>query len=231
MKWLFYTILLLLIVGLILFFYLKYKISLFTKKYFNTSSLKDAFEQSELLESETPKSISSMENVLKGKIKSDFPDLNLNELKRMSETVIMDVFSAINDGEPLEKYSDKIKTWVQRKIEDNKDVHFESIKFHKTTVRDYERKSSVATMHIASSLEYYQIADGTRKKIQDRFVVEYIYIIDVDKYGDTNKAIGLNCPNCGASIKSVGHKSCVYCGSSVKDIVKRTWSANDVSNY
>lgn len=231
MKWLFFTILLLIITGFIIFFYIRSKIRLYTKSIFNIDSLKDIIDQNEILESETPKSISSMENVLKGKIKNDFPDLNLNEIKRMSETVIMDVFNAINDGEPLEKYSDKIKISVQRKIKENKGVHFESIKFHKTTVKDYERKSDVATMYIASSLEYYKVENETRKKIQDRFVVEFIYIIDVSKYGDNNKAIGLNCPNCGASIKSVGHISCIYCGTSIKGIVKKNWSANNISRY
>lgn len=228
--WIFFTIVFLVVVGFIIYFYIKHKVGLFTKKYFGTTSLKEAIDKSELIEENTPKSISSMEPVLKSKIESDFPDLNLNEIKRLSESVILDIFDILNKKEKTEKYNEKVNIWINTKLgKFTKDVHFDSIKIHKTTVRNYEKRSGVATLKIASSLEYYCSENGNRHKKQDRFILEYIYIIDSDKY--KGKVVGLNCPNCGANIKSLGNKTCVYCGTGVKDIVKRTWSINNIDEY
>ena len=39
----------------------------------------------------------------------------------------------------------------------------------------------------------------------------------------------INCPNCGAPLRGVGQRVCVYCGSGTEDIVKRTWVINNIA--
>ena len=64
------------------------------------------------------------------------------------------------------------------------------------------------------------------RKKQDRMQSEFIYIIDADQV--QGKAIGLNCPNCGAPIKNLGNKHCEFCDTKVVDIVKRVWILNSI---
>ena len=221
--------------GFIFYFFMKNKISDFTNKYFGTTDLKEAIEKSEVLASETPKSISSMENLYLPKIKNDFPDLNIKELKSMAESAILDCLNSIENNKIKNKnYNFKINSWIKSKIEDlkNNSVHFDSIKFHKTSISRYENNAGIATIEFQASLEYfYKKGNEIGKKIQDRFKIEYIYIIDENKVDVDKKVLGLNCPNCGAPINHVGVKTCVYCGTGVKEIVKRVWSLNNIINY
>ena len=39
------------------------------------------------------------------------------------------------------------------------------------------------------------------------------------------------CSNCGAPITSIGEKYCNYCGSGIKEIVKRVWILNNISQF
>lgn len=205
-----------------------------SQQLFGTTDIKKAIELSEIEAENTPKSVSSMEPLLLDKISKDFPDLNINKIKSMVENSLLDIFSAIEnqDIEKVKKYnSDKINSWVNSKIDDLNatDVHFDSIKFHRTVINDYRNESGIATMKFQTSLEYFYKKDSSigRKK-QDRYEIEFIYIIDALKNKVNGKAIGLNCPNCGAPVTSVGIKSCKYCGSEIYDLVKKTWMLNNI---
>ena len=111
-------IILLLLIGVYL--YIKNKVNGFTLKYFGTSNLKDAIEKSELLDSETPKSLSSMESISLNQIKKDFPDLNINELKSMVEKSILECLNAIEskDLSNMNIKSDKVISWIKSRIKD-----------------------------------------------------------------------------------------------------------------
>lgn len=229
-------VLIFLIIGIILVFYffIKIKLRQFTNKYFGTSDLKEAIEKSEILASETPKSISSMENLYLSKIKKDYPDLNIYELKGMAESAILECLNSIETKQiPTKKFNCKINSWIKSKIEDLKEeVHFDSVKFHKTSISKYEKSESIATIQFQTSLEYFcKKGSEIGKKIQDRFRIEYVYVIDESKVDIEIKTLGLNCPNCGAPVKHTGVKICTYCGTGIKEIVKRVWSLNNIINY
>ena len=219
-------LILLILIVLILYFIVKRKAKRFLGEYFNASTFKEALEKSEIESEETPKSLSSMDTIYLEKLKKDFPDLNINELKSDCEKVIVDVLKAIeNKDESVLLSSEKINSFIKSKITDNQ-VYYDNIKIHKTVLNKYEKKEDIATIYLASSVEY--ISNG--KKHQTRFKVEYIYIIDSLK-NENIRALGLNCPNCGAPIKTLGHKKCDYCGTGVIDIVKKNWIANNIKEY
>ena len=226
------------IVVLLIVFYiiLRIKMKNFLLKYFGTADLKKAIEMSEVIDSNTPKSISSMERIYNDTIKKDFPDLNLNEIKRMGEKAILDYFRAIEnkDFNIFNYNSDNVKSLIESKIDDLKqtEVHFDSIKFHNTVLNRYENKDGIATLYLQTSLEYlYKEGNSIKKKVQDRFKLEFIYIIDEEKVSKTKKGLGLNCPNCGSPITSLGVKKCNYCDTIVTDIVKRTWYLNNIIQF
>lgn len=212
------------------------RIKLFLVKYFGTSDLKEAIERSEIIDSETPKSLSSMESVYSDKIRKDFPNLNISQLKSETEALILDILNCISlkDISRLEKQSDKVKRYVESKINDLGDnfVKYDRIKFHKTVVNRYENTKGIATIYIRTSLEYfYKEGDKIGRKIQDRFEVEFIYIIDASKVSDELKVLGLNCPNCGSPVTCLGRKVCEYCGSGLEDIVERSFIVNNVKDF
>lgn len=223
------------IIFVFFFFYFKYKFKNFLQKYFNTGDLKEAIKKSEITASETPKSISSMEPILKEKLARDFPDTNINYFRKEAERLIIDSLKAIEDNstEGLD-YNYKIIAWINSKIKKNKkdNVHFNSIKFHQTSLSGYSKNGVVATIVFSSSLEYMlEKNGGVSEKVQDRYKVEFIYVIDVDKVSDDVKSLGLNCPNCGAPVKTLGAKYCTYCGTGITELVDRVWTLNNIKDY
>ena len=219
----------LLLISFIVFgyFYIKTKI----KNYFG-SSIKDIINQAKIEDEEIPKSLSSMDSIYLEQVKKDFPDVNINEIKRLAESEILKIFNAI-EKKDNGLVKGKMKTLVDSKIEDikNRSISYDNIKFHNTVLSKYENSNSIATITIGSSFEYILNDGEKQKKIQDRAKVEFIYIIDAAKVDVNKKTLGINCSNCGAPVTSLGNKNCNYCGTSVKDIVKKVWTINDVKFY
>lgn len=234
MKFFLIAIIIIIITIVIITLIIKKKARRFLNDYFNASSFKEVFENSEREASETPKSVSSLDSIYLSKLKKDFPDLNINELKSDSEKTIINTLNAIeNKDNDCMLLSEKINSYIRSKIDDlkNNSVNYDNIKIHKTVISKYERNESVATLELASSLEYfYKKNNEVGKKVQTRFKCEYIYIIDSEKIGNV-KSLGLNCPNCGAPIKTLGHKYCEYCNTGIVDIVKKNWIINNIKEY
>ena len=203
-------------------------------KYLGTTDLKSIIERAELEDEVLPKSLSSMDTIYFEQIKRDFPDININELKRMSEKVILDCYSSIEKKDSSGISNSKIKSFVDSIINDLGEdiVGYDNFKFHKTVVSKYENINGIATIYFGSSFEYYYTKGALiRKRVQDRVMCEFIYVYDVDKVSHSKKVLGLNCPNCGSSIKSLGTKKCSYCGSGIIDIVRKVWTCNDIVRY
>ncbi len=219
---------------LILIFFIVFSYFFVKRKFENYfgSSLKDILKQARIDDEEIPKSLSSMDSIYLEQVKKDFPDININEIKRLAETEILNIFKAI-ERKNNSLVKGKMRSIVDSKIEDNKEkqVSYDNIKFHNTVLSKYENKDGIATITIGSSFEYIFKKDDKTKKVQDRAKVEFIYIIDSNEVEINKKVLGINCPNCGAPVTSLGRKTCKYCGTSVVDIVKRVWTINDVKFY
>ena len=235
MECLLIVLFIILVLGIIIFV-LKRKFENFLFKYFNTKNINKIIEEAEFEAENTPKSVSGMEVVYKDIISRDFPEVNLNNLKSMVEKVVLDSFQAVEsfDINKFDYDSSKALAFVNSRMEDykDKDVKFDNIRFHKTVLNRYQNKDGIATMYFQTSLEYnLKVKDKRSKKVQDRYKVEFIYIVDSKKVHQEVKALGLNCPNCGAPITDVGVKVCKYCGSGAVEIVKRVWVLNNIESY
>ncbi len=208
----------------------------FLQTYFHADNLKDAIENSKIEDENTHKSISSMESIYLDKIEKEFPDLNINELKSKAEANIINVLDTIESKniENLKNKNEKVVAFTQHKIDDLKEdkADIDNIKIHKTLLNKYEVNDSIATITIASSLEYfYKKGKDIGHKIQTRYKTEFIYIIDASKLHNNVKGLGLNCPNCGAPVKTLGHKYCEYCNTGIVEIVKKVWIINNINEY
>lgn len=195
-------------------------------------NLKDIIEEARLEDQEVQKSLSSMDSIYLEQIKKDFPSLNINELKRESEKMILDCYNAI-ECKNSSGFKGKIKSFIDSVINDykDKDVKFDNIKIHNTVISRYVKEKGIVTLYLSTSFEYYLVIDSNSRKVQDRCKLEYIYIYDIDKVDADLKVLGLHCPNCGSPLKTLGDKNCEYCGGSVIDVYKKVFTCNDIVRY
>lgn len=218
---------------IIIFFKIRNKLREISKEAFGTTDIIKGIRKQELETISTPKTITGMERLDLPRLLKDFPDLNINELKRDSENKIKKCLNAV-ETQNLDGIKEEIlKVWINNKIEDlkNKTLNYDNIKIHNTIMNRYEKNSAIATIKIHTALEYIYSDDKKNPhKVQTRFELEYIYIIDENKI-NYQVRIGLNCPNCGAPIKNLGLKTCDYCGSGIVDIVKKTWVLNNFKEF
>ena len=228
-----FLIVLLIIIAIIFSVYLiiKRKIKNFSKEFFGTSDIKKAIKDLEIEAQTTPKSLAGMESIVLPRIKEDFPHLNINELKSIAENKIMGCFTAIDESNSYAHFeTEKIENWVKDKIEKN--LKYDSVKIHKTIINTYEKRNKIATIKLRTALEYVCTDNkGISKKVQPRFETEFIYIIDSSKIAESQKELSLNCPNCGAPIKNLQEKVCVYCNCGIIDIVKKVWTFNNIREF
>lgn len=228
-------VIILIIFLIIVYIIAKRKIRNFTIKYFGTTNINRIIEQEKIMDEELPKSLSNMDSIYLDKIKKDFPELNINELKSEAEKVILECFNSFEkkDIKYLKVKNKKIQEYVINKIDDIKEnnLSYKNIKIHKTVISKYEKSSSISTIYFQTALQYdYKENNNNYRLKQDRITTEYIYVINEDKLAKNIKAIGLNCPNCGAPIKTLNNKVCTYCGSGVLDIVKKSFTINNIEN-
>lgn len=219
----------------VLFILVKVKMKKFMMKYFSTTDLKSILDQEKILDEEIPKSLSSLDNLYLEQINKDFPNLNINELKSEVEKIILESYHAIENKslKNINIKNAKVKQYIKSKIADAKkdNISYKNIKIHKTVISKYENKKEVSTIYFQTAFQYqYKENDYSYRLKQDRITTEYIYVIDEEKLSKNIKAIGLNCPNCGAPIKRINHKVCTYCGSGILDLVKKTFIINNIEN-
>lgn len=210
---------------------IKNKISHISKQVYGTSNIMEGFKNQEEELAETPKSVSSLNEVILPKIKKDFPDFNFNEMISIAESGLRAYFESLSDSKLKEtsnatlKFNEKVTSTINECLKKN--IKYESFKIHRTVINSYQNKNGICTITFQSAVEYYLLKDGTRKRIQDRFSTDMIYIYD-DTDIEEGYGISLRCQNCGAPIKKLGIKSCPYCGTGVVDIMSKTWKVNDI---
>ena len=186
------------------------------------SSLKDDINE---LSDVLPKQVSGMTSIFLPQILNDFNNFNLNELYLLVEKSIRETLNAI-ENKDLSILNDKDFNLINKKfkfqLEDliNSDIlyTYDDIVFHKHAIKNYSNKNGVATIEVTTSLEYYysksangKIIEKNKKKKQARYITKFVYIVDNDAYKKDINIYGLNCPNCGAVIQSLGSKKCSYC--------------------
>lgn len=228
-------VLILILFLIILYFVVVNKIKKFSRNVFGTNDISKIINKEEFINDEVPKSLSSLDTLYLENIKKDFPELNINQLKAMVEENIVECIEAIENKDVgiIKTKSDKIKKYIGSKIDDlkNSSVNYKNVKFHKTVVSKYEKNASVATIYFGTAFEYLYSKDKNEyRKVQDRVITECIYVIDISKVDSKIKSLGLNCPNCGAPIKTLSNKICSYCGSGVANLVTKTFMINNIRN-
>lgn len=211
----------------VIYIFIVIKLRKFGFKGLSFGSLKKEIEE---LEDDEPKQVSGMTPVYLEQILKDFPNFNLNQMYLLVEKSIRSILNAIEnkdisilEDKDFNLINKKLKLQLEDLIKNDIMYSYDDIKFHKHAIKDYKYNNGVATLTFSSSLEYYydKIVNGEKKdnvnnkKKQVRYITKFVYIVDSDSYEKDINVYGLNCPNCGAVVRSLKNKTCSYCKTSL----------------
>lgn len=188
----------------------------------------------------TPKSVSGMTSLCLPRITADFPEFNWHEFKQKAENMLISSFRAISEENIacVENASGDLREQISLAINANKDAHvheyFKDVKVHQTEIKDYRKMGGncIITLQSAVGMIHYKtkaggVCEGSdTNTCQKRYNIELLYVQDETKIAYGQKALGNNCPNCGAPIKDLGNKTCPYCGCGVTTVNVRAWVIN-----
>ena len=183
---------------------------------------------------ESPKMPYGIDSLVLTEINRDFPNLNVNEMKKITENNILLTFKSINTKniQQFKNASERFTNNIQNIINDMKEnkilISVNNIKLHKTVINRYDREESRCRLVFQTAVGYKVNKNGEIKKIEDRFNTEFIYVYNY-KNIESHESISLQCPNCGAPVEHLGVKKCTYCNAGIIDLVSKTWKLNDIS--
>lgn len=239
-------VLILAIVGCLyyLFYRIRRKTRELSRTLFGTSDITKAASQMRQEYATTPKSVSAMTSLLLPKIVSDFPDFQYNEMKSRAENLLTSYLRAITERNTarLTDGSTELKQQLENHIEMllAKGLHerYDKIHIHRTEINQYRKTAGRCIITFQTSLECYHcitdsngtVTEGSQEyKYQTKYNTDLIYIQDRNLVENKlDYALGLNCPNCGAPISSLGAKICEYCGTPVIELNIHAWNFSHI---
>ena len=214
---------------IIFYFILKTKIIRFFQRLgFPISQLDDIVRDAHLNEEDTPKSLASMDSIYLKKIEKDFPSIEISKLKRKAESILMDIYHSIEKSD-VSNLNGKMKTFAEEEIL-NGNNSISDLKIHNTVVSNYNKNNNKATIIFSIAYQYYLLKDGTKKKIQDRVRIEFIYTLELEEK-TKSPILDFHCPNCGSPFHNIDDDSCSYCGSKLLKIFNRIFICNNIVHY
>ncbi len=231
--------------GYIVYRVVRNKLRSVSRSLFGTNSLIDGYKKQQAEIADTPRSLPAMTKIYLPQISKDFPEFNYTEYKQKAENLLKSYLLAVSvkKTSKLVNASDEIKEQVASIIADLEigglTEFFEQIHIHRTEIARYKKENGVCTVFLQSAVEYFNftqnetgnIVSGSKSlKKQTVYEMELTYIQDPTKINGSlsDKSMGLNCPNCGAPITSIGQKVCEYCGTGIKEINIYSWSFNKI---
>lgn len=230
----------------ILGIYIKVKISSYSKELFGTDDLKKVAHDLQVEGSTTPKSVSAMTSVYLPQIVRDFPDFNYNEMKSRANNLLISYLRAIDENKviDLDYANDELKNRLEKYLSmlNEQDIHenFDMIKIHRTEIMSYKKGAGRCVITFQTALECMhsterdgKLLTGSKEyKYQTKFNLEMVYVQDRDQVeNDGERTLGINCPNCGAPVRTLGNKYCEYCGAGIKEYNIMAWSFSSVEEY
>lgn len=227
-------ILIILITLIICFVYIKNKVENFSRKWFGTKDFFEGINKRKIEMEEMPKTPYGIDALVLTEIAKDFPNLNINEMKKHAENcILLSIKSILNNKvEKFNNISENYKSTLQNIINDQKEnrmkISITNIKMHKTVINKYDREESKCRLVFQSAVGYRINKNGEIKKYEERINTEFIYVYNY-KNIQSHESISLKCPSCGAPIQDLSVKTCPYCKSGIIDLATKTWVLNDIS--
>ena len=182
------------------------------------------------------KQVKGIGSLLVPKIVKDFPNFSESELYSKVESSLTAIFNSLENKEissnsELSLIKEKIEEQINDLNDNNINIYYDDVKFHKHSLISYENKVGVCCITVSSSLEYYYKKEKNNKVIDDNdgykkqalYTTKFIYIIKPEEYDKNKRHILIKCPNCGASLKDLKTQICPYCRTQLNDLNLKAW--------
>lgn len=211
---------------------------------FGTDNLMEGFKKQQAEYESTPKSLAAQTSLAMSRIKRDFPEFNLDDMRARAANVITSYLQSIDqqnlslltEGSPLLK--DALELRVEALRADEKKEQFDRIKIHRMEISKYVKtkgqcivtfQCALQSKHCLTDAAGQTITGSAERWEQSRYETDLIYVQDTQKLDNPElMALGLSCPNCSAPITNLGAKHCEYCGAAVREINLNSWTFNAV---
>ncbi len=196
-----------------------------------------------------PASLNGMDRIYIPKIQQDFPDFQLAPVIPQVETFIKTFLDSIEDRDtkPLEKLAispslvDRADEIIKDINSQNINVFYDNIVIHKTVISEYVREQGMVIIRFQSAVGYLHYAEDEKGKLvsgskdvaeETVYVTSYARILDSElaRQSGAIDVIGLNCPNCGAPLRSSSVSFCEFCGTGVQNLTEDVfgWTFTDI---
>ena len=242
------VVLLLIVLCLVLAMsWIRNQLSYFSGILFGSKSLKTGIDMMQKSHSQTPRSVSAMTSLCLPNIIEDFPDFNYDEMKERAKNLLISYLQAVDEKKASRLTEDgaeiknKLSLYLNTLASREEEEHFKNIKLHRIELLQYKKMEGRCTITFQTSIQYYHyiinkegaiISGNENELFQAKYDIDLIYIQNRDQVENSyDQALGLNCPNCGGVITSLGAKVCDYCGSSIIEYNIHAWTFSDVREY
>lgn len=210
---------------------------------FGTQNPFEGMKKVEMEGSKMPKSVSGATHLYLPQIMRDFPEFHLDEMKGRVENVLVSYLRSIDEANPelLTEGMEELKAELLMRIQMNRDrgvkENFQRIHVHQTEIYQYRKAQGRCSVVFQTSVEYLHFVEKAGKiiegrddlKTQSKYNVELVYVQDRETVANIGESgLGLNCPNCGAPLESLGSKVCRYCDTPVVEFNIKTWGFSSV---
>ncbi|MBQ8132823.1 MAG: zinc ribbon domain-containing protein [Clostridia bacterium] len=193
--------------------------------------------------------LNGMDRIYLPQIHRDFPDFQLTPLIPQIETFIKTYLNAIEskDTKSLDKLSiapslidraDEIITDLRSR---DISVFYDNIVVHRTVISEYVKENGMTIIRFQSAVGYLnytvnskgKLISGSRDVAEETvFVTSYARVLDSElaRQAGVIDVIGLNCPNCGAPLRSSSVSFCEFCGTGMKNLPDDVfgWTFTDI---
>ena len=191
-----------------------------------------------------PKSLSGMDAVYGPQVARDFPELNLDELKKRAERLAYTTLEAISSenfdilSERSELYNARLTSYLAGLQSVGDREQFSDIEIQRIVLADYQKKAGTCRLgfELAIAAVYSRIGPdgrvvaGSQGAMPFKGTIDALYIQDPSLVGKPElMALAYNCPNCGAPVDTIGSRQCRYCASPIEPLNIRVWTFSDFS--
>ena len=196
-----------------------------------------------------PASLNGMDRIYIPKIQNDFPDFQLAPVIPQVETFIKAFLDSVEDKDTsaLKKLAiapslvDRAEEIIKDVNSQALNVYYDNIVIHKTVISEYVKEKGMVIIRFQSAVGYLHYAENDKGKLvsgskevaeETVYVTSYARILDSElaRQSGVIDVIGLNCPNCGAPLRSSNVTICEFCGTGVQNMTEDVfgWTFTDI---
>lgn len=237
-------VLLLVFAILVLIFYGVSRVKRFSRQLFGTDDLIQGVKKAQEDAASTPRSVAAMTRIALPQIVSDFPDFQYDEMKQRAENALTQYLQAVTAQdvtilqEGNEDLKEQLRSQIAAAVSEGKREQFTQVRIHQTEIARYRKEAGRCIVTFQSAVQsFHYVTDRSGNVVQgsdtmlaqSRYNTDLVYIQNRElAKGNTDHALGVTCPNCGAPVTNLGAKFCEYCGAGIVELNVHAWSFENI---